>query len=159
PIHHRSGEETAGALAVHDERQPGGGVGGVHGGRVVGHVAHPAGAVPLDARPLGIPRLAGRVGRGAVVHDATVERPAPGPVGVQPQAGRVVALRVPDAVTPLGEVCGRAALGGRRRLVGVAARVDPVTGCGRSVVLQVGEGGQPLAAGQVTAVDLLGDLI
>src|SRR5262249_22212834 len=117
------------------------------------------GAVPLDARPLGVPRLAGRVGRRAVVHDAPVERPAPGPVGVEAEAGRVVALRVPDAVAPLGEVRGRTALSGRRGLVRVAAGVDPVTGCGRAVVLQVGEGGQPLAAGQVTAVDLLGDLI
>ena len=148
-IAHRVREEPTDAFAVHDERQPRRGILRVHRRRVVGHVALPARAVPLDAGALRVPWLAVEVGRRAVVHDAAVERPAPGPLRIEAHARRVVLLRVGDAVPPLAEV----------PILGVAAGVDPVPGGRRAIGLEVREGRHLLPGRQVLAVNLLRDLV
>src|SRR5439155_21889195 len=112
-------------------------------------VALPAGAVPLDAGTLRVPWLAVEVGRRAVVHDAAVERPAPGPLRIEAHARRVVLLRVGDAVPPLAEV----------PILGVAAGVDPVPGGRRAIGLEVREGRHLLPGRQVFVVTLLRDLV
>ena len=106
--------------------------------------------VPRDAGPARIPGLPLEVRRRAVVHDAPVERPAPRPAVVVAHARRVVLRRVLDPV--------RAAWTGSRPRR-IAARVDPVPGGGRAVVLQLGERVEPLPGRQVEAVDLLGELV
>ncbi len=148
-VDHAVAEEPADPLAVHDERQVRVRIFGIHGGRVVGHVANPLRAVPADARPLGIPRRAVEVGGGAVVQDTTVQGPAPRPVGVEAHPGGVVGRGVLDSAPPLHQVSG----------VRIRACVDPVPGGRRAVVLQVCERRHLLSGGQVLAVDLLGDLV
>src|SRR5215472_8018915 len=70
-------EETRYAFGQHDKRSH------ARIGRAVGlvvrNIAYPFLAVPVDYRALGIPRLTGRVGRTAVVHDAPVGRPVETP--------------------------------------------------------------------------------
>src|SRR2546421_7022860 len=95
-IEHRTREDPTDSLAVHDERKPGRWVLRIHRRRVVGDIAGPGRPVPLDAGALGVPRLPIEVRGRAVVEDATVEWPAPGPVGVEAHTRRVVLLRVRD---------------------------------------------------------------
>src|SRR5207247_11207393 len=103
-VDHRVREEPSDALAVHDEWQPRRRILWAHRGWVIRDIAYPRRAVPLDARPLGVPRLAMDVGGCAVVHDSPIEGPAPGRVGVEAPARALVLRRVGDAVPPLLEV-------------------------------------------------------
>src|SRR4029079_14785140 len=115
-------------------------------GEVVGVVTDPLllRGVPLDAGACRIPRLAVEVRGGPVVHDASVERPAPGPAGVEAHAGGIVLSRILDPVSPLRQIAG----------LRVGPGVDPVAGGRRPIVLQLAEGVEALTGGQVVAVDL-----
>ena len=92
--------------------------------------------VPPDvAFPLR-PRLAGRVGRGAVVEDATVRGPRPRPLERHP------------ALLPVRRATGRAVL-----VAGMDPAIDPAAARRRAVGLQLGEG-RERATLRVDTVDL-----
>ena len=102
----------------------------------------PSGTSPSHVLLLGVPaddpaprveRLALAIDRGAVVEDAAVHRPRPGPLRMEPDAVRRV---------------GRVASGGQVALLRVAAAVDPVARHGAAVVLQLREAGHLLAGGE-----------
>src|SRR4029077_9242415 len=148
-------EEAPDAVRVHDERSQvlvGTGVRLEVGDVVAGPL--PGGLVPPHLPPVGIPGLAGRIARGAVVEHAAVGRPRPGPAGIDAEAGR--GLRPPARELRAG--------------FGPGPAVDPVAARGGAVVLEPGETGELLArldllaglrvfeVGQRLAVDLLGDL-
>ena len=143
------GEQPADALTVHDERQPGSGIGRTHRRRIVRNVSDPLASVPHYAGPLRIPRLPLRVGRCAVVEDAPVERPAPRPVGIEPHPRRIVLLRVLDAHPAFREVALRS----------VTSDVDPTTRRRRAVVGQLREGHHLLAGLEVLTVDFFRDFV
>ena len=149
PVDHAVAEQAADSLAVHDEGQPGLRIVRIHHLGIVRHIANPLAAVPGDSRPRRVPRLAVEIGRGPVVHDPPVERPAPGPLREEAHAGWVVGLQVLDSVSALHEVA----------ILGVAAGVDPIAAGRRAVVFEHREGGHLLARRQILAVDLLRDLV
>ena len=124
----RRGEEPSDALGQHDERAE---LARRRVGLDVGHVADPLLAVPDDARPLGVPGLAFRVGGRAVVHDAAVGGPGEGPVVEHAEARRI------GGRPALGVVAG----------LGVDARVEPVAAHRRAVVLELTEAVELLAGG------------
>ena len=119
----------------------------------------PAHFLPVQKTYLraGIPRLAGRIGRGAVVEDAPVGRPGPGPAQGVAEAGRVGGV-APGHLVPV---------------LGPAPAEDPAARGGGAVGLQVGEGGELLPlpgqrlglvlgvgdVGQRLAVELAGQLV
>ena len=84
-------EDAAHALRIHDERPHV--IRRVRIGFEVGNViADPLllRLVPPDLSAVGIPGLAGRIARGAVVHHAAIRRPRPRPVRINAEAGRIV---------------------------------------------------------------------
>src|SRR5215213_1620863 len=81
--------------------------------------------VPPHLATLRIPGLAGRVARRAVVHNATIRRPRPGPVGIDSQARWIL------SAAPLClRTCFRP-----------GTRVQPVAACGGPIVTQPGKAG------------------
>ena len=97
---------------------------------------------PLEQRALRVPGLAELVDRGAVVDDAPVDRPAPGPVRVEAEAGGVgLVVAVGHLVAGL-RVERLAVLVLLRRAVGAA--VDPGAAGGRPVGLERRERGDEL---------------
>ena len=114
-------EEAPHPLVVHDE---GADVLGGRGGRIVRHVeADPFAAVPFDDRFRRVPRLARRIGAGAIVEDAPVGRPRPSPVRRDARLARVARVAPRHLVA----------------LLGIAPREDPAARHGRAVIAQLRE--------------------
>ena len=114
-------------------------------------VLHPLLARPFNQHPVRVPGLAFQVRRGAVVDDATVERPSERPLGMQAQPRRVVGDAAADGL--LGRV-------ERSVVVGPEAGVDPHAAGRGAVGLEVRERAQQIgravleaALGVVVAVE------
>src|SRR3982074_2625087 len=122
-------EYSANALRIHDERAH-----VIPRGRIcleVGNViAHPAvrGLVPPDLFAVGIPRLARKIARGAAIQNATVRRPRPCPILIEPQTRWII----------------RAATGELRSCLRPTSGIDPIPARSRSVVFQPSEARQLL---------------
>ncbi|MCY1232590.1 hypothetical protein D9M72_450900 [compost metagenome] len=135
--HAADGEQAPNAFGQHDEGADG--RAGRRSERKVGHVsAHPFLAVPMQDLALGVPGVPHLVHRGAVVEDAAVGRPGPGPARRIAQAGVGV-------VAP-GHLVAR---------LGPGTGEDPAIARGRAVVAQLRERIQQLALAQ----DLLPGLV
>ena len=114
-------EQAPHPLVVHDE---GADVFGGRGGRIVRHVeADPFAAVPFDDRFRRVPRLARRIGAGAIIEDAPVGRPRPSPVRRDARLARIARVAPRHLVA----------------LLGVAPREDPAARHGRPVIAQLRE--------------------
>src|SRR5262245_54627991 len=72
-------------------------------GLVVWNVARPACSVPAQKGATGIPRPAGRIGRGAIVKNAAIGRPVPGPVRIESEPRRVFLTSPGHHIAGLGE--------------------------------------------------------
>jgi len=96
----------------------------------VGHIPHPFAVLPFQDLPLGIPRLAVDITGSPVIHDPAVDGPDKGPVGEDPQPGRII---LPAPGHKILAVNGK------------AAAVHPVAGRRRAVELEVAEARHALA--------------
>src|SRR5206468_9990792 len=96
-------------------------------------------SVPLDTRARGIPRLAFRVGRSAIVKDPPVGWPIPGPIGIKAESGGVLLAATCHHVTGFSE----------------RPRIEPVATQGRSIILQFAKPRQLLAGRNLTTIDFL----
>ena len=119
-VHEVRRPELRHSLGEHDERvdRP-----GLRVGLRVRDVADPLVAVPLDARARRVPGLALGIGACAVVEDAAVGGPVPGPAFVAAEARGVARIAPRHHVALFGE----------------AAAVDPVAACGGAVGFELGE--------------------
>src|SRR5208282_3285864 len=154
------GEQVSVALGVHDEGVPAVRAGGQGRPGAVGHIAFPGFLllVPAHHPLLRRVRTSLDVAGGTIVKDAAVDRPSPGPLGIQAKPVDRVGF-----VSPGHQVAGLV-IGGH-----VGTGHDPATTGGAAVVAQEGEGGHLVAlpeglalgrevhvSGKV-AVDLAGD--
>ena len=120
-------KQTTHAFGLHDERPD---VGARCGGTVVRNVhAAPFCAVPFQQLAFRIPWFSLWVRRGAVIQNAAVERPCPGPAQRITQPGRVGVIATCHLVT-------------FRR---PAAGEDPATAGGGAIIAQLREGAELLA--------------
>src|SRR5208282_4449061 len=87
--------------------------------------------VPTDDLAAGIPGLARKIARGAIVEDAPVDRPRERPLRIDAGVFRIAVVAPRHLVAGLGEAAG----------------IDPATAGGRAVVPQRGEARKLLAGG------------
>ncbi len=149
-------EDAGVAFRLHNE-----GMFGVGRPAAVRHVAYPGAGtvlgrgVPLDDRMLLVPRFAGdRVNRGPVVDDASVDRPVPGPVRVEANAGRILQSPALGQVAILGVVAIKPVTGGRGAVVPQLGEVlDLLAGLDNRIAVSI------LQVHQSPAAGLPGDLL
>src|SRR6185437_9438368 len=120
-VHHLlASEQASQSLIVHNEGTDA--LGGIYSRPVVRDVdADPAAAIPLDDRLAGIPGLSCDVCASAIVQDATIGRPSPGPIRRDALLSWVRRVAAGHLVALLGE----------------AAREDPAPGFGRAIIAQL----------------------
>ena len=126
-------KEMAYAVSVHDERQAALFLIGKRSSSTVDDITLPRLAIPPDDGKLRIPGLAMGIHGGAVIEHAAVDRPAPGPLGIQAESGLLGGLA---EVTVLGLVAV---------FLCVAVAVQPVEGGSGTVSLEITKGGDELA--------------
>src|SRR4029434_5289473 len=126
--------ELSNARCQHDKR--------IHLARrhcAVGHVAFPSLGlgVPADDPFTRVERLALSVNRGAVIKDAAIHWPHPGPLRIKPNAVRSICR-----ITACSQVA----------LLSVTAAVDPVAASGATILAQLRESRHLLSRGEGRAV-------